>query len=197
MGYIITNLRSEYANRQTGNREIIASVVCDDAASLPVQRADQTFVLSSDALDISTGDKYIINSSGEWVKQPTAKAWENVYTQAEVNALLAQYSDTASTLEMILSNAFGNAGASLDGEVADIDTIIQPGTYRITSGAAASQIAHVPIQQAGKLVVITTSFASRLAQIYFPVSISYGLFVRSYIATGWQPWYKFEGVLQA
>lgn len=197
MGYIITNLRSEYANRTTGNREIIASVVCDDAASLPVQRTDQTFILSSDALDISTGDKYIINSNGQWILQPRANAWENVYTKSEIDSLLAQYSDTASTLDMILSNAFGNAGSSLDGEVTDIDTVMQPGTYRITSGAAASQITHVPIQQAGKLIVITTSFASRLAQIYFPVSISYGLFVRSYIAAGWQPWYKFEGVMQA
>ena len=91
MGYIITNIRSEYANRETGNREIIASVVCDDAASLPVQRADQTFVLSSDALDISTGDRYIINSSGQWILQPSDNAWQNVYTKFEIDNILTGY----------------------------------------------------------------------------------------------------------
>lgn len=88
MGYIITNIRSEYANRETGNREIIASVVCDDAASLPVQRADQTFVLSSDALDISTGDRYIINSSGQWILQPTQNVFSNVYTIPEIDSMI-------------------------------------------------------------------------------------------------------------
>lgn len=42
----------------------------------------------SDALDISTGDTYIINSVGVWVRQPSANAWNNVYTKAETDALL-------------------------------------------------------------------------------------------------------------
>ena len=42
----------------------------------------------SDALDIPTGDTYIINSVGVWVRQPSANAWQNVYTKAETDALL-------------------------------------------------------------------------------------------------------------
>lgn len=104
MGYIITNIRSEYANRETGNREIIASVVCDDAASLPVQRADQTFVLSSDALDISTGDIYIINSSGQWIKQPSSNAWQNMYTKAEIDEKLTHKAALAFSPAGVLSS---------------------------------------------------------------------------------------------
>lgn len=119
MGYIITNIRSEYANRTTGNREIIASVSCDDAASLPVQRADQTFVLSSDAYDVSTGDKYIINSSGDWILQPSDNRFENTYTEEEIDALLSDkvsFTDYATPTQYGVVKLMVGGGLRVDGE---------------------------------------------------------------------------------
>ena len=95
--------------------------------------------------------------------------------------------------QFLFDQVFGAGGSALDGVVSDIDTLTQPGTYRVTSASAASGIANMPIAQAGKLLVIVTSFAGRYAQVYIPVSVSYGIFVRNYIASGWQPWYAFTG----
>ena len=49
MGYIITDTRAEYFNRDTNCNELVASVVCDDVSDLPVNTATQKFILSSDA----------------------------------------------------------------------------------------------------------------------------------------------------
>lgn len=55
--------------------ESLCEIECDDATSLPA--ADQTatagftIVRGSSAKDIATGDKYIMGSTGTWVKQPS------------------------------------------------------------------------------------------------------------------------------
>lgn len=99
--------------------------------------------------------------------------------------------------QFLFDQVFGAGGSSLDGVVSDVDTLTHPGTYRVTSASAASSIANLPIAQAGKLLVIVTSFAGRYAQVYIPVSVSYGIFVRNYLASGWQPWYAFTGTAAA
>lgn len=47
------------------------------------------FLQGSDALDISTGDHYLMTSSGSWILQPSSSAFSNVYTKAETDALFA------------------------------------------------------------------------------------------------------------
>lgn len=44
--------------------------------------------MGSECTDISTGDKYLLNGSGVWVLQPSANAWQNVYTKSETDTLL-------------------------------------------------------------------------------------------------------------
>ena len=46
MGYIITDTRAEYFNRDTNCNELVASVVCDDVSDLPVNTATQKFIVS-------------------------------------------------------------------------------------------------------------------------------------------------------
>jgi len=61
----------------------------DTAADLTgLTHFDGIKILSgSSAKDISTGDKYIINSAGVWVLQPST-LFQNVYTKTEIDALL-------------------------------------------------------------------------------------------------------------
>jgi hypothetical protein len=50
-----------------------------------------TLLQGSTAEDISTGDKYRMQTNGTWVKQPGAGAFTNVYTKAEIDAIIANY----------------------------------------------------------------------------------------------------------
>lgn len=45
----------------------------------------------STAHDIATGDLYMLNGSGSWILQPGTGAFSNVYTKAEIDAMIANY----------------------------------------------------------------------------------------------------------
>lgn len=70
----------------------------------------------------------------------------------------------------------------------DINTYTTAGTYKITNNAHAATMTNMPESVPGKLVVIATTQASRLMQIYFPVNGSAYIFIRSYDASGWGNW---------
>lgn len=50
-----------------------------------------TLLQGSTAEDISTGDKYMMQTNGTWVKQPSNNAFANVYTKAEIDSMLYLY----------------------------------------------------------------------------------------------------------
>lgn len=50
-----------------------------------------TLLGGSTALDISTGDLYIMQSGGTWILQPSQGAFSNVYTKAEIDEMIANY----------------------------------------------------------------------------------------------------------
>lgn len=50
-----------------------------------------TLLQGSTAEDISTGDKYMMQTNGTWVKQPSQSAFANVYTKAEIDSMLYLY----------------------------------------------------------------------------------------------------------
>lgn len=80
--------------------EALVNIQCDAAADLPA--ADQTgtagytIVRGSKALDIATGDRYIMDSSGSWVKQPSEYQLDltGYATQSWVSGELARYVQT-------------------------------------------------------------------------------------------------------
>lgn len=131
MGYIITDTRAEYFNRDTNCNELVASVVCDDVSDLPVNTATEKFVLSSDALVVSTGDKYIINSSGTWVLQPKSNQLDlsGYYTSAETDALIQKMPQVISrtVTTITASDTLTDTGVSY--------TIPASGYVRITATA--------------------------------------------------------------
>lgn len=94
MSYIISEQRVKQFNGTQNRTEYSASIICDDVASLPTNNSDYWYLLGSDAKVISNGKRYIINSSGVWVEQPSENAWENIYTKAEVEAMINTIYDT-------------------------------------------------------------------------------------------------------
>lgn len=54
----------------------------------------------SSAKDIATGDEYLLNGSGSWIKQPGAGAFDNVYTKSEMDTMLGAIDDDITALEL-------------------------------------------------------------------------------------------------
>ena len=76
----------------------------DTAADLTGVTTFDSIVLlaGSSALDISTGDLYIMKSDGTWVLQPGTGAFSNVYTKAEIDSMLLSYYTKAEADELFV-----------------------------------------------------------------------------------------------
>lgn len=104
MSYIISEQRVKQYNAEQNRTEYSASLICDDVASLPVNNSDYWYLLGSDAKVVSNGKKYVINSSGTWVEQPSDNAWENVYTIAQIDEKLSHKAALAFSPAGVLSS---------------------------------------------------------------------------------------------
>lgn len=93
MSYRVVDLMGEWTDRQTGAHAVMAELCADTVNDLPVNTANLQYVLGSWARTVDTGDVYRINSSGVWLLQPSANAWQNVYTKAELEKYLAVMPD--------------------------------------------------------------------------------------------------------
>lgn len=109
------------------------------------------FLAGSEAYDIATGDKYIMNSSGTWILQPSANQFENVYTKKETDAIINRIDsditdaeNDISDLHLALSDIV-NSGGKNKMQVAsgqstpptrwiNIPVVIAAGVYRVFFG---------------------------------------------------------------
>lgn len=109
------------------------------------------FLAGSEAYVIATGDKYMMNSSGVWILQPSANQFENVYTKAETDAIVNRIDNDITDAENDISDLhlaltdIVNSGGKNKMQVAsgqsvpptrwiNIPVVIQPGTYRVFFG---------------------------------------------------------------
>lgn len=109
------------------------------------------FLAGSTAYDISTGDLYMMNSSGTWILQPSANRFENVYTKSETDTIInridsdiADAENDISDLHLALSDIVNSGGKNklqvVSGQSTpptrwiNISVVIQPGTYRVFFG---------------------------------------------------------------
>ena len=80
--------------------ECLCDIQCDAAADLPaanqISTIGYTIVRGSTALDLATGDRYIMDSSGSWVQQPSEYQLDltGYATQSWVSGELAGYVPT-------------------------------------------------------------------------------------------------------
>lgn len=84
------------------NNVSVMSIFVDSAADLSglVQYEDIHFLLGSDALDVSTGNKYRMKSDGTWVLQPD-NMWQNVYTKQEIDSMVYLHDSTQVNFDSI------------------------------------------------------------------------------------------------
>lgn len=70
----------------------------------------------------------------------------------------------------------------------DFNTLTTPGTYKVTNNTHAGTMSNMPYATAGKLLVIATSQATRITQIYFVVNTYPVMYIRNYTSAGWGYW---------
>ncbi len=198
--------------------ETIFSILCDTANDLPTSPVSDNgyggeIGQGSKAVIIADGSSYLADSNRQWIYQPNPNAWVNVYTKSEIDALLqakqnALSFDTLSARDSenvltsggvwssVWSQIFGvNTTKNLSQDVPeggyDLNTITEPGIYRIPSAAVAGQIANVPQQAAARLIVSNIALDNRYFQIWIGAGARF--FIRSYISSGWQHWFEYAG----
>lgn len=196
------------------------NILCDTAADLPTSPVSDNgyggeIGQGSSALVIATGRTYIANSSAAWILQPTGGGGSaDTYTREEIDDFLADKQDLltwaaesakdgtgAMTSGAIWSSVWSqilgvNSTKNLSQDVPetgyDFDTLTDPGIYRVPSAAVAADIANIPTQAAGRLIVSNLGLGNRYIQIYLASGAR--VFIRSYVSTGWQAWYEYQGV---
>lgn len=167
----------------------------------------------SDTLDIATGDHYIMQSSGAWIRQPAANAFSNVYTKSEIDSILQGYQelltwDPRTIRDSLNAVRSGDIWSSVWGQMLDLNTFPNlaagddlnnftvPGIYRCINSSTAAALLNMPsplAQQAGgRLIVSTIGGSGRIMQIY--ISAGARFWIRSNIATGFQHWYEYAGI---
>lgn len=138
------------------NNVSVMSIFVDSAADLSglVQYEDIHFLLGSDALDVSTGNKYRMMSNGTWVLQPD-NMWQNVYTKSEVDNIVTRIDSDVADVENDVSELHSalvdvvNSGGKNKMPVAsgqstpptrwiNVPVVLSPGTYRVSFGNLSS-----------------------------------------------------------
>lgn len=164
MSWWIVDFKSINENGTEG----LCDIECDTAASLPA--ADQTLtagikiVRGSKAMDLSTGDRYKLNSSGSWVQQPSEYSLDltGYATQSWVNGELAGYVPTTT---------YNTDQAAQDAAIAGKASV---STFNITLSTqiTASEYSHSCIQTGD---IVTVCFRIVLAA-GLNAATSYSLF---------------------
>lgn len=143
------SLKQSYDIEYDGARNVARmDIYIDDASDLTgLDDIDDIYFLQgSDALDISTGDHYLRNSSGSWILQPSGGAFSNVYTKAETDALLAPIDAAVSTHDAALIDLV-NGGSKNKLKLTDTATTTKKGvtitynndgTYTLDSAGSPS-----------------------------------------------------------
>lgn len=188
----------------------LCSIEADTAADLPA--ADQSgtagfiIVRGSDAKDVSTGDKYIMDSTGAWIQQPSGVQLDltgYATTQELTDGLAAKVDTTTYTAGQAAQDeairAITGQGREIPSD-SDLNNYDQIGLYQITTTAVAGSLINMPSEckVAGSIQMIRLNGAA-LAQVYRPNWASPGSRVGGYYirqrtgASAWTGWYRFEG----
>lgn len=101
MAYQIVSLAQ---SQLTG--ETVYRILCDLSSDLPSGTISGSgysgpIVQGCSAKIIENGAEYVANSSGEWVKQTSGNAWENVYTKDQMDTFLEEKANKASVVPLV------------------------------------------------------------------------------------------------
>ncbi len=200
----IIDILQDFTDRATGVRSIMVEGVADTAADLPQNTAQLVYIIGSYADIIDTGDRYKINSAGQWILQPRQNAFDNVYTKSEIDAMFAPVALSANGSTGYLNS--GGIWSSVWSQILGLNTIrnlvagddmnalTTVGIYRVTNSATAAQILNIPFTQAGgRLIVSSLGGADRYFQIYIASGIRFYIRAMATSAQTWSHWYEYGG----
>lgn len=186
-----------------------AHIYADSAADLPtvtqITAAGCTPLTGSDALDVSTGAQYRMDSAGVWHLQ--------MVTNADIIAQLTAVQQEISRLYNDIDSTYAAAMAAYDYDTSaeyqiqngdDLDDYNDPGAYACTSAAIAASLTNCPFLSAGfrlecrRISGIAGEQSLRAVQtIYTNMTGATGqgfFFSRTRTSAGWGTWYKYTGV---
>lgn len=142
-------LRTAHEIENDGTHNVsICEIYVDTAADLSgLDHIDDVYFLQgSEATDIETGNKYLMQSGGTWVLQPSGNAFDNVYTKTETDNLLAPIEAAVDIHEAALVDLI-NGGAKNKLKLTDTATSTKKGvtityngdgTYTLDSAGSPS-----------------------------------------------------------
>lgn len=193
--------------------ESLCDIQCDTAADLPA--ADQTgtagytIVRGSTALDLATGDRYIMDSSGSWVQQPSEYQLDlaGYATQSWVSGELAGYVDTSTyTTDQAAQDAvIGTKITSEDvfgigpriPDNADLNDYTTGGKF-YGGNSTGNTVLNLPVANGNfsftiEVKQVTPTMVYQYLRVCRLADDPYIYCRRRY--NSWGSWYKFEGVL--
>ncbi len=156
-----------------GNYKITTAAIAQSITNCPDTVGGRLLVMSTSQSG-TTAQFYIANASERYKLYLRSKNgssaewsdWKRIPTEAEVNAAIEAYAP--SIVERCLTLATSDAVTIPTG--ADLDDYQTPGNFKVTTVAAASDIAHMPVRDAGRLIVMTTTQAGYMFHIYINVA---------------------------
>jgi hypothetical protein len=191
----------------------LCSIEADNQTSLPAadQSATAGFIIvrGSSALVLDTGDRYMMNSTGTWIQQPSGVQLDlsgYATTQDLTDGLAGKVDTTTYTsgqaaqdaviaTKITSTDVFGLGTALTNG--LDLNTVTGLGVYYAPSTTIAQSLINCPATFTFRMEVKTTNGSNRFMQTIYEVSTATGLITiyrRAYTVNGWQQWYRFDGV---
>lgn len=161
-----------YTEPTAGNTLLRAHIICDTASDLPAYNAYSGYelLMGSIADDLSTGDRYKMQSGGSWVRQPVAQS--DTYTTTQIDNLL------------IDKISYSMPGTIPAGD--DLNDYTTPGTYDMSAGVTNS-----PTGAAGRIDIIEIPGTGMVQQRYTGTGSTSRLYVRNLQTVSpvaWHPW---------
>ena len=218
MNYLISS--DPVGNFSSGTQDAIGVIICDTVSDLPAVNAFSgiSLYMGSVADIIQTGDRYKLNSSGTWIKQPAPTTTQldlsGYYTDAEtdaaISAALASYTDTAGMTAAIAAESYYRRGSQI--------TATSDSHYDVEKMAPASDQADLRVGawyfgqsvvpyldnmppsypvQGGQIMVRENQSTSRFLMEITSNSVAGAgiIWRRWYTSVGWGSWYRFDGVV--
>lgn len=202
---------------ETGT-QTLANIQCDDVTDLPTPNQSATLgyiiVRGSQATVLATSEKYILGSTGTWVKMEdgvkldlTGYATEQyvdtgLAAKVDVTTYTTEQTaqDTAISAKATVSDIYGLPPTTIAPAEGTTDTLaahILPGSYVIPTAAAAGRITDSPITDKGyRMEVKQYRSGSYYRQTVMAWNEAGAFYTRSRTGgANWTSWYKFEGVV--
>lgn len=176
----------------------LCSIEADTAADLPAadQSATAGFIIvrGSDAKDVATGNKYIMDSTGTWKLQPAGVQLDltgYATTQDLTDGLATKVDTTTYTAgqaeqDTVIADKWGYTRQTIGG-TGDFNAVVSSGYYRY-NGAPANAPTGANGEFGVLMVYAAGTYISQIAHCF--LSTRYGIYIRSSTNTGstWTAW---------